>query len=111
LPSVPGQLSFEGREVSGNKLSVPGLGEMDYVPPEGAPLALRTKDRLVCLVTLAVDDVHHPEKMDKDGNAVDTLKRLANLKALWTDFQIVKVITHEEMEAAWDAAHATQQQA
>ena len=107
--AIPAQLSFEGREVSANKISVPGLGETDYVPPAGAPTMLRTKDRLVCTITLAVDDVHHPEKMDKDGNAVDTLKRLTNLKALWTDFQIVKVITYEEMEAAWGAAHEAQQ--
>ena len=105
---IPAQLTFEGREVSASKVAFPGLGDLDFVPPEGvAPL--KQGDRVVYQVTYVVDNVQHPEKHDKDGNATDTLKRVAVLKAIMPGLTLKSVVTREQMQEAWESAHAAQQ--
>jgi hypothetical protein len=107
--TVPGQLTFEGREVSASKVKFEsGLGETDFVPPEGSPPP-KQGDRLTYEVTFVVADVQHPEKHDKEGVAVDGLKRVAVLKPIWPGLALKSFVSRDEIQATWDAAHAAQQ--
>ena len=103
--SVPGQLTFEGREVSASKVVIPGLGEMDFVPPDGQGVP-KQGDRLTYELCFVVDSVIFPEKHDKDGVATDTLKRIAVLKPTWPGLSLKAVVSREDMLAAYDAAHS-----
>ena len=103
--TIPSQLTFEGREVSASRVVFPGLGEADFVPPEGAT-APKQGDRLTYEVTFVVDSVTLPEKHDKDGVATDTLKRIAVLKPIWPGLELKAFVSRADMQAAYDAAHS-----
>ena len=103
--SIPHQMTFEGREVSASKIVFPGLGEVDYIPPDGGA-APKQGDRMTYEVTFVVDSVTFPEKHDKDGVATDTLKRIAVLKPTWPGLSLKAVVSREDMLAAYDAAHS-----
>jgi hypothetical protein len=102
--NVPGQITFSGREVSGNKVQIPSLGEQDYIPLDGGDPEPTPGDVHEYRIRFVVDSVAYPERHDKDGQAIDTLKRVVVYKAIWSGLELISVTTREEMEQQWEKA-------
>jgi hypothetical protein len=98
-----GQLSFEGREVAADLLSVPGFGAKEYeLPPDFDAGSLRHGDRIRVLVEYTVEDVHYPLKVNKRGVAVDKLKQVVEVVPVVPEtVQVEGVLRAADVEAAW----------
>jgi hypothetical protein len=101
-----GQLDFEGNEVHGSKLIIPGLGETDWVtepgeepPGPGDEVEIRYRGKVV---------VGFPQTFDKTGTATSQLVRAMTLKPSWEGFEIVGIRRKADIDAMWLEQHGAQ---
>ena len=100
-----GQLfSFEGKEVTALKLSIPGMGDVDYMlPPDEDAGTLRQGDQFEVLVRYVVVDVRHPEKHDSLGIATEKMKRVQVAKTVVPEIvKVEAVLRRESIERMWE---------
>jgi hypothetical protein len=108
--ALVGQLDFEGREVSGVELSIPGIsGTVQYEAPDGVDKLLAQGDRIRVQLEYVIETVSFPEKHNSEGVATDKLKRLAVARTIVPEtVQLLAVLRKAEIELAWSQAHGAQ---
>jgi hypothetical protein len=108
--ALTGQLSFEGREVTGDGISLPGIGNgLGYDLPPGEEAAPEHGDRVRVLVEYVIEDVRFPEKHNSEGVAVAPLKRLAVARTIVPEtVTITGILRREQIQQAWERDHGAQ---
>jgi hypothetical protein len=106
---LQGQLSFEGRVVSGVRFALKPMGMEEL--PDGMTwediAGLAPGDYLEATVRIRVLPSSGVEKVDLDsGVGIGSLVKVVNLQPLRGGFKINAILKDDDIEAAWEAAHS-----
>lgn len=96
------QLDFEGRTVTGIKMNLAAIGDVEYAI-EGDPLSYHDEIEVVCRYTVA--DISHGGKHDRQGFETEAMKRRLVLVPKRGSLSISAVLRSEDIEAAWAREH------
>ena len=108
--NVPGQISLEGRLVSGVKFQVRQmvLEELPHGITWEDAVSLTAGDFIEATVRIRVLPASGQEKIDLDNGAgTGPLTKQLNLQPIRSGFRITAVMKAADLEAAWEAAHTS----
>jgi hypothetical protein len=104
-------MTIDGHEVGDSYVSLPSLGSVLYKVPPDIDWTPKRGDRFRIVAEYVIDDIGHPLKHNKQGVATEAMRQVISTTPVVPDeVTIAGVMTAEQVEAAWDAAHAGQQE-
>ena len=107
--NVPGQISLEGRLVSGVKFQVRQmtLEELPHGITWEDAASLTAGDFIEATVRIRVLPASGQEKIDLDNGAgTGGLTKVLNLQPIREGFKVTAILKAEDLEAAWARSHS-----
>jgi hypothetical protein len=99
--TTPGQVSFDGREVSGVYLDLPGIGKVEFPVDQ----ELHSGDEIEVTFRLKVAEITHGSAYDRAGVEKSTFRRTYKTTAIRTSVEITGHVSREQLDAAWRKDH------
>jgi hypothetical protein len=94
-----GQLDFDGHEVLGRYVEVPGVGKVEWPMDE----ELHVDECFEATVRFKLGKVSHGAKQDAQGIAKGDFEEVWKASAMRQTFKVTKYLTRDQLEAAWNA--------